>query len=65
VLFRSGTGDNADTDDDNDGIPDSQDAFPVTRDGPASGAISRRIAANPALAPLLTPLHAALLGLGL
>lgn len=56
---HDGTGNHADTDDDADGIPDDQDAFPVTQDGPASGAISRRIAANPALAPLLTPLHTA------
>ena len=58
-------GNNADTDDDNDGIPDSQDAFPVTKDGPVSGQISRQIAASPALAPLLTPVHAVLLALGL
>lgn len=62
---HDGTGNHADTDDDADGIPDDQDAFPVIQDGPASGAISRRIAANPALAPLLTPVHTALLALGL
>jgi hypothetical protein len=60
-----GVGDHADTDDDGDGIPDRQDAFPLTKDGPLSGTISRQIAANPALATLLTPVHDTLHALGL
>lgn len=62
---HDGVGDNADTDDDGDGIPDAQDAFPLQRDGALSGSLSRQIKSNPALAPILTPLRGALLGLGL
>jgi hypothetical protein len=60
-----GVGDNADADDDGDGIPDAQDAFPLQRDGLLSGQLSRQIKATPALAPLLIPVRAALLALGL
>ena len=60
-----GIGNNADTDDDGDGIPDAQDGFPLQKDGPLSGGLSRQIKANPALAPLLTPVRAVLLALGL
>jgi hypothetical protein len=60
-----GIGNNADTDDDGDGIPDAQDGFPLEKDGPLSGVLSRQIKANPALAPLLTPVRASLLALGL
>jgi len=47
------------------GIPDAQDGFQLQRDGALSGQLSRRIKANPALAPLLTPLRATFLLLGL
>jgi alpha-tubulin suppressor-like RCC1 family protein len=60
-----GIGNNADTDDDGDGIPDAQDAFPLERDGVVSGMLSRLIKSNPALAPVLTPIRARFLALGL
>jgi hypothetical protein len=60
-----GIGNNADTDDDGDGIPDAQDGFPLQKDGVLTGGLSRQIKSNPALAPLLIPLRAALLALGL
>jgi hypothetical protein len=58
-------GNACDPDDDGDGIPDTQDAFPTQKDGALSGQLSRLIKSNPALAPLLTPVRAALLALGL
>jgi hypothetical protein len=60
-----GIGNNADTDDDADGIPDAQDGFPLQKDGALSGQLSRQIKANPALAPVLGPVRATFLLLGL
>ena len=60
-----GIGNNADTDDDGDGIPDSVDGYPLERDGLASRNLSRQIATNPRLRPILGPVRARLLALGL
>ena len=60
-----GIGNNADTDDDGDGILDSADGYPLERDGVASGNLSRQIAANPQLRPILGPVRARLLAAGL